>query len=74
MKLVSLFLTNSEKNDSEFRAGLQDIYTKYHAMKYMVSVFLSGSDDLYENTLDLLRFNKHRLAEKEVQTEKQFTL
>ena len=69
--MVSLWLTNAEKNDPDFRAGLQDIYTKYHTQKYMVAVFLSGNDTLYENTLDLLRFNKRRSAEKDIQKEKE---
>ena len=35
-----------------------------------VAVFESGRGDLYENTLALLRFNRRRSAEKEVQQEK----
>ena len=70
-KIVSLWLTNAEKNNPELRTGLQATYTKYHALKYMVAVFLSGSETLYENTLDLLKYNKRRSAEKEIQQEKQ---
>lgn len=70
-KIVSLWMTNAEKNDKEFRAGLQDIYTTYRAQKYMVAVFLSGTDNLYDNTLDLLRYNKRRSAEMDIQREKQ---
>lgn len=38
--------------------------------KYMVAVFESGKGDLYENTRDLLLFNRRRSAEKAVQQAK----
>lgn len=36
----------------------------------MVAVFESGKGDLYENTRDLLLFNRRRSAEKTVQQAK----
>ena len=36
----------------------------------MVAVFLSGEEDLYQQTRDLLLYNRRRQAEKEVQAEK----
>lgn len=36
----------------------------------MVAVFMSGEQDLYENTRDLLLYNRRRMAEKEVQAER----
>ena len=39
-----------------------------------VAVFLSGEEDLYQQTRDLLLYNRRRLAEKEVQAEKQVGL
>ena len=70
-KIVTIWLTNEEKNDVELRAGLKNLYAEYRAKKYMVAVFSSGNEDLYANTLDLLKYNKRRLAEQEVQREKQ---
>ena len=69
-KLVEIWLTNAEKIDPVLREGLQEIYAKYKVKKYMVAVFESGTGDLYENTLALLRFNRRRSAEREVQQEK----
>lgn len=69
-KLVEIWLTNAEKIDPVLREGLQEIYAKYKVKKYMVAVFESGTGDLYENTLALLRFNRRRSAEKAVQLEK----
>ena len=69
-KLVEIWLTNAEKSDTVLRAGLQGIYDTYKKKKYLVAVFESGSCDLYEQTRDLLLYNRQRLAEQEVQREK----
>lgn len=68
-KLVEIWLTNAEKIDPVLREGLKEIYAKYKTKKYMVAVFESGKGDLYENTRDLLLFNR-RSAEKAVQQAK----
>lgn len=69
-KMVDIWLTNAEKNDPEIKRSLQDIYKEYQKKNYLVVVFESGSQDLYQNTLDLLRYNRRRSAEREVQREK----
>lgn len=69
-KLVEIWLTNAEKIDPVLREGLKEIYAKYKTKKYMVAVFESGKGDLYENTRDLLFFNRRRSAEKAVQQAK----
>lgn len=70
-KIVELWLTNNEKEDPLFRESLKPIYQQYTAQKYMVAVFLSGGEDLYQQTRDLLVYNQRRIAEKEVQAQKQ---
>jgi len=69
-KLVEVWLTKTEKADLELREGLKDIYDKFKQKKYLVAVYESGEQDLYQNTLDLLKWNKRRIAELEVQREK----
>ena len=69
-RLVEIWLTNAEKIDPVLREGLKEIYAKYKTKKYMVAVFESGKGDLYENTRDLLLFNRRRSAEKAVQQAK----
>lgn len=69
-KTVDIWLTNAEKNDPEIRRSLEEIYREYQQKKYLVAVFESGSQDLYQNTLDLLRYNRRRSAEREVLREK----
>ena len=66
-KLVEIWLTNAEKNDPKVREGLKDIYDKYKNTKHTVAVFQSGKGDLYENTRDLLLYNRRRTAQKEVE-------
>ena len=70
-KIVELLLTREERDDSAFRESLKPIYQQYKDQNYLVAVFLSGEEDLYQQTRDLLLYNRRRLAEKEVQAEKQ---
>ena len=70
-KIVELWLTREERDDSAFRESLKPIHQQYKDQNYLVAVFLSGEEDLYQQTRDLLLYNRRRLAEKEVQAEKQ---
>ena len=69
-KIVELWLTREEKDDLAFWESLKPIYQEYTEQKYLVAVFLSGEEDLYQQTRDLLLYNRRRQAEKEVQAEK----
>ena len=73
-KVVELWLTREEKNDPEFRESLKPIYQQYKAQKYLVAVFLTGEENLYEQTRDLLLYNRRRSAEKEVQRQKEIQM
>lgn len=70
-KMVYIWLTRAEKNDPQLQADLKDIYARYKKQKYLVAVFESGDGDLYQGTLDLLAYNKKRLAELQVQRERE---
>ena len=69
-KIAEFWLTKEEKSDPAFRGALQPVFQQYKAQEYLVAVFLSGEEDLYQQTRDLLLYNRRRLAEKEVQAEK----
>lgn len=69
-QIVEIWLTNAEKTDPVLQDELKGIYAEYKAKKYMVAVFHSGQGDLYENTRDLLLFNRRRAAERAVQARK----
>lgn len=69
-KQVEVWLTNQEKNDPQIQQQLKPIYAKYHQKNYLVAVFESGPQSLYQNTLDLLTYNKKRIAQLDVQRRK----
>lgn len=69
-KVVALWLTREEKNDPAFRESLKPVYRKYGAAKYLVVVFLSGEEELYPHTRDLLLYNRRRLAEGEARAKR----
>ena len=56
-KMVDIWLTKAEKNAEKLKESLKEVYKKYSEQKYMVAVFMSGEQDLYENTRDLLLYN-----------------
>ncbi len=66
-QIVEIWLTNAEKSDPALQDELKGIYAEYKAKKYMVAVFQSGQGNLYENTRDLLLFNRRRSAERAVE-------
>lgn len=69
-KIVELWLTRAEKEDAAVQESLKPIYQQYKEQKYLVAVFLSGEEELYPQTRDLLLYNRRRSAEKEVQKQK----
>ena len=70
-KTVELWLTRLERDDSFLRESLKPLYRQYKAQNYMVAVFYSGEEDLYQQTRDLLLYNRRRVAEKQVQEQGQ---
>ena len=70
-KMVEVWLTRAEKQDEALQQELKPLYAQYKKKKYMVAVFESGEQDLYQNTLALLSYNKRRIPELEMMREKQ---
>lgn len=69
-KLVTVWLTREEQENGALREQLKSLYAGYAEEKYTVAEFLSGGEELYHNTRDLLLYNRRKLAEAEVQREK----
>lgn len=63
---VEIWLTRAEKNDPQLRERLKGVYAGWKKKGYFVTVFESGEENLYQGTLDLLAYNKKRMAELEV--------
>lgn len=70
-KIVELWLTRAEKDDPAFRSSLKPLFQQYKAKNYLVAIFLSGEADLYQQTRDLLLYNRRRLAEQDVRKQRQ---
>ena len=49
---------------------LQKLYAHFGAKKYTVAVYSSGNGDLFQDALALLRYNRRRIAEREVEAAK----
>jgi len=58
LRIVEVWMTNGEQNDTELRQSLQLLYEKYKKKKYKVAVFESGHDDLLDSTAGLLLHNR----------------
>ena len=65
--LVSVWVTNSERERPSVLAQLQDLYKESKEKKYTVAVFHSGQNNLQELTSDLLCHNRTQSAAREVQ-------
>ncbi len=70
MKLVTIWLTNTDQEDSALLESLRRQYRFYKDKKYMVAQFHSGTEDVYGLSRDLLLYNRKRLAQLETQWEK----
>ena len=69
-KIAEFWLTRAERDDAAFRESLKPLYKQYRDRKYLVAVYLSGEEPLYDLTRDLLRYNRRRTAEKEAAWER----
>ena len=69
-KIVSIWLTKAESENTEIQNVLKPLYKQYRSLKYLVAVFHSGSQNLCEATGELLRYNRRLTAEREVLAEK----
>lgn len=69
-RIVEIWLTKAEKQDAVLQEKLKSLYNIYRKEKYLVAVFMSGDGDLYEETRELLTYNKRRCAELAVLRER----
>ena len=70
-KTVEVWLTTREAQDPAMKEHLRVLYRVFAAQKYLTAEFYSGSRELAESTSDLLCYNRKRIAELEVEREKQ---
>lgn len=69
-KIVAVWLTRAEDANEAVRARIDGLCREYKPRKYQVAVYKSGREDLHTSVLDLLAYNKRRIAELDTQREK----
>ena len=70
-RIISVWLTKAESRDENLQRRLKTMYPKWKKEKYVVAVYHSGKEDLFESTLALLAYNKKRCAELAVHRAKE---
>ncbi len=68
---MEVWLTRQERENEAVQRELQPMYQDYKRQGYLVAVFQSGEQNLYQQTSDLLRYNRKRIQELAVQREKE---
>lgn len=68
---MEVWLTRQERDNEAVQRELQPMYQDYKRQGYLVAVFQSGEQNLYQQTSDLLRYNRKRIQELAVQREKE---
>lgn len=69
-KTVEFWLSREERDDTTLRESLKPLYQQYKRQNYLVALFLSGEEDCYLCTRDLLFYNRRRSAERMVEQKK----
>ena len=67
---VCIWLTKAESADPATDERIRPIIQKYREQKYLVAVYRSGTEDLFENTLAFLKYNRKAQAQREVRAER----
>lgn len=68
--LVEIWLSCDEREDPKLLERLKPVFGKYREEKFLVVLFESGKGDLYQETRDLLCYNRKRLAQLEARYER----
>lgn len=67
-KILILWRTSAEANKT-IPKKIQGLFREYRERKFRVFIMDSGSDELFDSTLLLLRNNRMKAAEQEVKVE-----
>lgn len=68
-KVAEIWLTHADQENAALQEQLKPLYARFKESKYLVAVFYSGRQELFQQTRELLSFNKKRIAELEVKRE-----
>jgi len=70
-KTAEFWLTRNESDNPDFRKNIKPLCKEFSSKKYFVAIFMSGDKELFEQTSNLLCYNKKRIAQLEVERDKQ---
>ena len=62
-RFFEVWLTQDERDDDALQASLQPLITEYKSRKYRPVLFISGTEDLKENTAALLRAHRRQMGD-----------
>ncbi len=63
---VEIWLTNADQKNEKMQAWLKKQYPVWRSQKLLPVVYHSGHEDLYDNTLALLKHNRTASARREM--------
>ena len=62
-RFFEVWLTQDERDDAALQASLQPLIEEYKSRKYRPVLFVSGTEDLKENTAALLRAHRREMGD-----------
>ena len=62
-RFFEVWLTQDEQEDAALQASLEPLLAEYKARKYRPVFFVSGREDLQENTAALLRAHRRQMGD-----------
>lgn len=62
-RFFEVWLTQDERDDAALQASLQPLIAEYKSRKYRPVLFISGAEDLKENTAALLRAHRRQMGD-----------
>ena len=69
-RIVEIWLTNADQQNAQCMAFVDFQINVWKEQKYLPVVFRSGKENLEENTYTMLKYNRERMARREMEYEK----
>ena len=70
LKIMEIWLTRADQEDAALLECLKPKYVEWKQQGILPVVYRSGTESLFDCTIDLLTYTRTRSAQKEVQTAK----
>ena len=70
LKIMEIWLTRADQEDTALLECLKPKYAEWKQQGILPVVYRSGTESLFDCTLDLLKYNRKLSAQREVQNAK----